>query len=242
MEGLGGEGVAEGAIANEHEVDGGVKGGESGELGEELIEAMPRDEPADEADDQGIGWGEALADGGAVGGGEEGSGVDGIGEDENFFFGDAEGDDAALEVRGDDDNAAGVMESEAIGEACEWEEPGGGADAFVAGEFIDFDDEGDVAMVGEEGGGEEEKGVAFVDERRMVLGEEGAIAEEGGEIVGDFEEFENQFGGEGGEIGEEAPAVILFEGVATCGEAGIDSRGAREVDLVAKFFESGGDA
>ena len=47
-----------------------------------------------------------------------------------------------------------------------------------------------MAVVGEEGGGEEEKGVAFVDERRMVLGEEGAIAEEGGEIVGDFEEFE----------------------------------------------------
>ena len=147
---MGGEGVAERAIANEHEVDGGVKGGESGELGEELIEAMPRDEPADEADDQGIGWGEALADGGAVGGGEEGSGVDGIGEDENFFFGDAEGDDAALEVWRDDDDAAGVLESEAIGEAREWEEPGGGADAFVAGEFVDFDDEGDVAVVGEE--------------------------------------------------------------------------------------------
>lgn len=242
VEGLGGERVAERAIANEHEVDGGVMGDESGELGEELIEAMPRDEPADEADDEGIGWGEALADGGAVGGGEEGSGVDGIGEDENFFFGDAEGDDAALEVWRDDDDAAGVLESEAIGEAREWEEPGGGADAFVAGEFVDFDDEGDVAVVGEEGGGEEEKGVAFVDERRMILGEEGAIPEEGGEIVGEFEEFENQFGGEGGEIGEEAAAVFFFERVATCGEAGIDSGGAREVDLVAKFFESGGDA
>ena len=50
--------------------------------------------------------------------------------------------DAALEMGGDGDDEAGAAEKEAVGPAGETGEEGLGADAGIADEFVDLDDEG----------------------------------------------------------------------------------------------------
>ena len=98
--------------------------------------------------------------------------------------------DAALEMRGDGDDEAGAAEEEAVGPAGEPGEKGLGADAGIADEFVDLDDEGAAAQAGDEGGREEEEGVALVDEAAAVPAGEAEIPEEGGDVVEELDELE----------------------------------------------------
>ena len=145
-------------------------------------------------------------------------------------------------MRGDDDDQAGALKREAVGEAREWEQPGIGADALVSGEFIDLDHEREAAAMGEKGGGAEKEGVALVDDRAIFACEERAVAGRGDEVVGDLQQFENERRRVRREAGEEAAALLFGKGIRTRGGARIDAGGAGENDAMAETLEGRGDA
>jgi hypothetical protein len=235
--GLGFEGGLQGAFADENEDDGGELGG--GESFDDEVETVPLDEPAGESEEEG-GSRQSLANVRRDGGKGEFLLGDGVREDENAVLGDAVFLDAAFEMGRDGDDEAGPAEYEAVGPASEGGEEGLGADAGVADELVDLDDEGAAPEGGDEGGGEEEEGVALVDEVAVVAEGQEEVSPKGGDVVEELEEFEEGTGkGAGAAWGAGAG---FGEGACAGGLAGIDAGGTRENDGVAHFLEGTDDA
>ena len=187
--------------------------------------------------------GEALPEmRGRVDYGVEGVVVDGIGQDENVFRRDPHGLDAALEMRGNDDDEPRALEGDAVGQARERQQPGLRADALVAGEFIDLDHEGDAMAPGEPGGDPQEEGVTFVDEVEAFAPEQGGEPATGDRIVGELEQFEDESwerarrGGRGGHDSLER------KGLSPAVAVGVDGAGADKDDTMSQPPKGAGHA
>jgi hypothetical protein len=197
-----------------------------GEGLDEKIEAVPLHQPAGESEDEGIGW-DGQKQWCRRGGRDRQFFLgDGVWENQDAIGGNAVSQDATLEVRRDDDNEAGAAEEDAVRPSGKAGEEGLSADARVADDFINLDHEGAAVDGGDEGGGEEEEGVALVDEVAIVAARKAEVSSERGEIVEEFEELEKTAREPTAEAREECSGARLGERGGAGGLAGIDAGGA----------------
>jgi hypothetical protein len=202
---------------------------------------VPFDKPSGETEDEGPGGERREQRRRGEGWDSEFVLRDGVWEEDDASRGNPIFVDAAREVRGDSGDETGAAEENAVCPAGDGGEQGLGANAGIADQLIYLDHEGAFADRGNEGGREEEEGVALVDEVAIVAAGETEVSREGGDVVEELEKLEEGWWEKAGQAGEET-GIGFDEGGGAGGLAGVRACGAGEDDAVAHFLEGADDA